>query len=294
MRESRVAVSGEEAIGANGRPAERFPAEAGRREEELSRQVEELSGEIAEYREIFDRVVKVAGEAANGNLEARLLHCDESEKFRTVARSVNHLLDMADAFLREAGASLEHASEGKFFRRVLLRGMRGTFREKSRLINEAMERLAGNSRSLHEVERLIDDSARIAKEAVVEAEHANQVVQKLGESSSKIDRVVKSISQVAWQTRLLAFNARIEAAHAGEAGRGFEVVAQEVKNLSQDAATSTEEIGKEIAEMREEVAQTVQALETVNKTIARMQEISQKIEQTVAEQNRRELGRSGR
>lgn len=48
----------------------------------------------------------------------------------------------------------------------------------------------------------------------------------------------------------------------------------------------------EIAAMREQVSQTVQALEAVGKTIARMQEISQRIEQTVAEQNRRELGRS--
>jgi uncharacterized damage-inducible protein DinB len=290
MRESRLAVPAEEAMGGDRRSIAKHPSDKGQDVPELPQRVEELEAEVAHYRDIFDRVVKVSAEAANGNLEARLLHCDDSEKFRTVARSVNHMLDMTDAFLREAGAALEHASQGKFFRRVLLKGMRGTFREKSRLINEAMERLAGNSRSLNEVELLIDDSARIAKEAVLEADQANRVVQRLGESSVKIDRVVKSISQVAWQTRLLAFNARIEAAHAGEAGRGFEVVAQEVKNLSQEAATSTEGISKEIAEMRDEVARTVQALETVSKTIARMQEISQRIEQTVAQQNRREFG----
>lgn len=194
MRDSRVAVPVEEAVGANRHAMEMRPSESGRQDQDLSRRVDELEGEVAHYRDIFDRVVKVATEAANGNLEARLLHGDESKDFRTVARSVNHLLDMSDAFLREAGATLEYASRGKFFRRVLLKGMRGTFREKSRLINEAMERLAGNSHSLHEVERLIADSATISREAVVEAEHANQVVQKPGESSGKIDRVVKSIS----------------------------------------------------------------------------------------------------
>ena len=55
----------------------------------------------------------VADEAAQGNLEARILHCHEPDALRTVARSINHLLDMTDAFLREAGAVPEHASEGK-------------------------------------------------------------------------------------------------------------------------------------------------------------------------------------
>jgi hypothetical protein len=88
--------------------------------------LQELQAEVGLYREIFERVVELTSEAANGNLEVRLLHCDSSDKLRTLARSINHLLDMTDAFLREAGAALEHASQGKFFRRVLLRGMRGT------------------------------------------------------------------------------------------------------------------------------------------------------------------------
>jgi hypothetical protein len=91
-----------------------------------AKRLEELQAEVELYRGIFERVVDLTSEAANGNLEVGLLHCDSSDKLRTLARSINHLLDMTDAFLREAGAALEHASQGKFFRRVLLRGMRGT------------------------------------------------------------------------------------------------------------------------------------------------------------------------
>lgn len=101
----------------------------------------ELRHELQEYRDFLEVVAEVATEAAAGNLEARLIRIDDSERFCGVARSLNHLLDMTDAFLREAGAALEHASQGHFYRRVLLQGMRGTFRNKSQLINHATETL---------------------------------------------------------------------------------------------------------------------------------------------------------
>src|ERR1700690_3634878 len=75
-----------------------------------SKLLQELQAEVELYRGIFERVVDLTSEAANGNLEVRLLHCDSSDKLRMLGRSINHLLDMTDAFLREAGAALEHAS----------------------------------------------------------------------------------------------------------------------------------------------------------------------------------------
>jgi methyl-accepting chemotaxis protein len=234
---------------------------------------------------MVDRVVEVTSQAAQGNLEARLLRCDDSQESTLLARSVNHLLDMTDAFLREAGAALEHASQGKFFRRVLLRGMRGTFRHKSQLINDATQKMARNAASLKQVEQLVSDSAVMAQDAVRDATDAVAVVKRLGEASTRIGDVAKSISQIAWQTKLLAFNAKIEAGRAGEAGRGFEVVAQEVKELAQQTAVATDGIAKEITAMREEVARTAGAIDTISKTIAQMQDISVTIERAVVERH---------
>src|SRR5579859_3117515 len=246
-----------------------------------------LQVELDVYRDILERVVQLASEAAQGNLEVRLLHCDDSPKLRTVARSVNHLLDMTDAFLREAGAALEHASHGKFFRRVLLRGMRGTFRHKSQLINEATEKMARNAASLKEVERLIGESAEIAQGAARESTEAITVVKKLGEASERIGSVVLSISQIAWQTKLLAFNAKIEASRAGEAGRGFEVVAQEVKELAQQTAVATDSISREISSVRNEIGHTADAISTMSGTIGQMEEISNTIQSAINEQTRK-------
>jgi len=258
--------------------------------------LQSLKTELEVHRRIMSRVVEVTSEAAQGNLEARLLRCDDSEESHHLATSVNHLLDMTDAFLREAGAALEHASQGKFFRRVLLRGMRGTFRHKSQLINEATQKMARNTASLKQVEQLVSDSAAMAQGAVVEATDAVAVVKRLGEASTRIGDVAKSISQIAWQTKLLAFNAKIEAGRAGDAGRGFDVVAQEVKELAQQTAVATDGIAKEITAMREEVERTATAIDTISKTISKMQDISATIERSVVERSSakgHEQGRPG-
>lgn len=244
----------------------------------------DLATEIEEYRVALERITRVTHDAAQGDLETRLTHCDDSEKLRTVARSVNHLLDMTDAFLREAGASLEHASEGKFFRRVLLKGMRGTFRHKSQIINDATERMSKNASSLHRVDELVRSSAQLAQEAVRQAAEATSIISQLGQASLRIGEVVKSISQVAWQTNLLALNAKIEASRAGEAGRGFDVVADEVKSLAQQAASSTDSIAREITAMAAEVNATTNAIAVVTKTIGQLQEISASIESAVTAQ----------
>jgi methyl-accepting chemotaxis protein len=97
--------------------------------------------EVILYRELLESIANVCEQAANGDLEPRLLHCPDAEDPARAVRSINHLLDMMDGFLREVGASLEHAAHKKFYRRVLLRGMRGAFRQASREINDTTQQL---------------------------------------------------------------------------------------------------------------------------------------------------------
>jgi len=254
----------------------------------------QLEAELADYRHWVRKIEEVASEAANGNLEARLLHAEDAGDFSVVAGSVNHLLDMTDAFLREAGATLEYASQGKFFRRVLLRGMRGTFRHKSQLINSAIEKTARNTSSLKEVERLVSQSAQLTAGASDESRQASEVVKQLYEASKKIGNVVKFISDIAWKTNLLSLNAAIEAARAGEAGRGFGVVAREVKQLAEQTASAASDITREITLIHDEVSRTTKAIESIEQTISKLKEISATIEQAVVEKNVKPGKTSGR
>jgi methyl-accepting chemotaxis protein len=231
------------------------------------------------------RVEEVATEAAQGNLEARLLHLQEAGDFAGLSRSVNHLLDMCDAFLREAGAALEYASRGKFFRRVLLRGMRGTFQHKSQLINSATETLARNASSLTQVEKLVSQSAEIASGVAEESRQASAIMKQLSEAFEKISSVVKLISKIAWKTNMLSMNATIEAARAGKAGLGFGVVAEEVKELAEQTSSAADEITREIETMHEQVSRTAKAILKMDETIRQLKDISATIEQAVVEQS---------
>ena len=140
------------------------------------------------------------------------------------------------------------------------------------------------SASIREISEQISHSSTIAREAAREAETSSQNVQTLSQAAQQIGEVVTLISNIAAQTNLLALNATIEAARAGEAGKGFAVVASEVKQLADQTAKATDEIGRKITEIQSATGGTVEAISRIVKTVGNIQDSSAAIASAVEEQ----------
>ncbi|HVV41009.1 MAG TPA: PAS domain-containing methyl-accepting chemotaxis protein [Nitrobacter sp.] len=138
--------------------------------------------------------------------------------------------------------------------------------------------------SVGEISRQAADALLISQQAVTQANDTSAIVSGLAAAAQKIGDVVKLINSIAEQTNLLALNATIEAARAGEAGRGFAVVASEVKSLASQTAKATDEISGQVAEVQNTTSGAVGAIEAITQTISRVNEISAAIAASVEEQ----------
>ncbi len=148
--------------------------------------------------------------------------------------------------------------------------------------------------SIGEIGRQVAQSTEIAARAVENARRTGDTARSLAEGAQKIGDVVTLIQNIAEQTNLLALNATIEAARAGEAGRGFAVVASEVKSLAGQTAKATTEISEQIASIQTASDETVKAIEKVVEVIAEIDHIGVAIASAIEEQGSatREISRS--
>jgi methyl-accepting chemotaxis protein len=245
----------------------------------------------------LQRVSSVLGQLANGDLTGTA-----DVQSRDEVGTMAHALDVAIGTLRAtvsalAGSANALASSAEELSTTNDQIAAGAIQVSSQAevvssaagqINANVTSAAGGAEqmgsSIQEIPRNAGEAASVTTDAVRSAEAANATMTRLHESSAEISAVVKTITSIAEQTNLLALNATIEAARAGEAGKGFAVVANEVKELAQETAQATEDIGRRVEAIQVDTANAVAAISEINSIIERISAYATTIAAAVEEQ----------
>lgn len=163
--------------------------------------------------------------------------------------------------------SAQHSSAGMTKQQQETNQVISTVNNLTSLVNDVTEKTALAAESAKDADKLAEQSINVVNKTVEQikalaqaVEKAGQVVQRVEEDTNLISTVLDVIRGIAEQTNLLALNAAIEAARAGEQGRGFAVVADEVRTLAQRSHESTEEIQDMINNLQAGVNEAVKVM----------------------------------
>jgi methyl-accepting chemotaxis protein len=138
--------------------------------------------------------------------------------------------------------------------------------------------------SIREISSQVQRSVTVSNRATDETQRTSELINGLSSAAEKIGTIVQLIQAIASQTNLLALNATIEAARAGVAGKGFAIVASEVKNLATQTAQATEQISSQIATIQSATDESVAAMTQFGATVKEMADIATAIAAAVEEQ----------
>lgn len=214
------------------------------------------------------------------------------EKIQDIISQVASSANQVASAATEIAASSEQMSQGMEQQSSQVAQISSAMEEMAASVNEVARKSNDATQEASESGRVAEEGGTIVQstvegmQAISEAVSAGAVsVEQLGKRGEQIGAIIEVINDIADQTNLLALNAAIEAARAGEHGRGFAVVADEVRKLADRTTKATEEISESIREIQTETANAVQRMNTgteqVNEGVQRATLAGESLEQIV-------------
>lgn len=237
---------------------------------EIGQIAAEMHNLIDFQKNIIADIDYMLGELAMGNFVVRS-QCEESYNgdYKNIILSVNKISKRLNSVMNNITESAEQVASGSDqvagASQALSQGtteQASSIQEMSATISEINDKVIRNTQNARELNRIAEDMLNDMNQSSAQTEKMVAAMKEISAISAEINKIVKTIDDIAFQTNILALNAAVEAARAGNAGKGFSVVADEVRSLagkSAEAASDTTKLIQKAIETIENGAECADA-----------------------------------
>ena len=240
----------------------------------VKHKVDELDDTLAEMNHLGDNIAGIVSQIYTANTTILAVSNEFSQTFNGIASNAQALETSSSS----VAAAAEQVSTNVY-------SISSATEELSATVSSVATAMEEMSISIREVSNNCQQESKIARQAAEQVQKTTEVMHQLGNSALEIGRIVDIIKEIAIRTNLLALNATIEASMAGAAGKGFKVVANEVKELALQTSNATSDIQKQIVKMQSNTASSVESINSISNVIENVNSISQTIAAAVEEQS---------
>ncbi len=244
----------------------------------MARENEALRAELARHNEALTVIARVCQAAATGDLEPRVLGMRGSGALGEVALSVNHLLDLTDAYVRESTASLAAASDGRFYRRFLERGMHGSFKSGARTLNGAADEMKAKTDALEDVSVLLREMAEGDFTGALTGTYSGAY----GRLQESFNQMTASLRDVLAQIRDTSATLAASSAEICATSRTLSSAAEETSGQVQSVSAASMQAGQNVQSVAVAAEEMSTSIHEINRQLHEAHVVSEEAARSVA------------